>query len=241
MTSLSVTADPTGLNWSISKLFMYEQCPMRFRLKYIERMPEPALPPDNPLERGSRIHKHLEQYIKGEENSLTGIEAKSIGPLEPALTHLRELYGAGMANAEEDWWFDQDWNECGRSDVWLWSKLDFSARDESQALIVTGDYKSGKSKYKAVDHIQQTQLYVAVSALKYEWAERHVAEIWYVDEGWIRSSEYTREEALRFVGRFQARVDKLYKDRLFKPNPSVVTCKWCPFSPRGTGSCPVGV
>lgn len=548
---LPVTTSAEGVNWSISKLFMYEQCPMRFRLKYIERMPEPPQPADSPLERGNRIHKHLERYVKGEENSLAGIEAKGIGSLDPAITQLRELYGAGMATSEEDWWFDQDWNECARSSVWLWSKLDFSVRDESQGLVITGDYKgfpldtvipiqggftdmasiavgetvfdiegkpctvvgkskvkniacykiffddgnsvicdadhqwvltdgrvvnvqnlkkndlvptagalqlpvvnlpidpyvfglwladgkhtsaeitkpdafiweevkrrgyeigvdtgtncechtvlnirkqltdlgvlghkhiphqymwssyeqrvdllrgfcdgdgyanrvrnqvsinivdpqlsddllqllrslgqrpvqfttvavgfgkkrvayplafrprifnpfliprkanvaatfgegyswrrrvtdvveveniptqcisvdspshtflvtenlipthnSGKSKYKAVDHIQQTQLYVAVSALKYEWADRHVAEVWYVDEGWIRSQSYTREEALRFVGRFQSRVDRIYRDKFFKPNPSVITCKWCPFSPRGTGSCPVGV
>lgn len=238
---LPVTTSAEGVNWSISKLFMYEQCPMRFRLKYIERMPEPPQPADSPLERGNRIHKHLERYVKGEENSLVGIEAKGIGSLDPAITQLRELYGAGMATSEEDWWFDQDWNECARSSVWLWSKLDFSVRDESQGLVITGDHKSGKSKYKAVDHIQQTQLYVAVSALKYEWADRHVAEVWYVDEGWIRSQSYTREEALRFVGRFQSRVDRIYRDKFFKPNPSVITCKWCPFSPRGTGSCPVGV
>lgn len=238
MTFQTFTAE--GINWSISKLFMYEACPLRFKLKYIDRMPELPLPPDNPLERGNRIHKHLEDFVAGKRPGLDGIEAKAIDGFMPALAHLRTLYENDQATVEEDWFFDQDWAQCERKDVDLWVKLDFSVKDQEQLRVITGDHKSGKSKYKAVDHIQQTQLYAAVSAIKYPWAHTHVAEVWYVDEGWVRSATYSREEALRFIGRFQARVDKLYADRLFRANANVITCKWCPYNKsRGTGACPV--
>lgn len=230
----------SGINWSISKLFAYESCPMQFKLRYIEKLPEPPRPPDNPLERGNRVHNMLEKYVKG-EGSLHGCEAKRIDVFEPHLTHLETLYADGMATAEDDWFFNRDWDACERDDVWLWSKLDFSVTDETNRVVVTGDYKTGKSAYKAVDHIQQIQLYTAVSALKYEWADVLIGEVWYVDEGWIRQAEYTREQALKFVGRFNARADKIYQDRMFRPNANKVTCRWCPYSPRGTGACPVGV
>lgn len=230
-----------GINWSFSKLVMYEGCALRFKLKYIEKMPEPPLPPENPLERGNRIHNHLEQFVKGDRPSLAGIEAKAIAQFETPLHHLKTLYNDGMAIAEDNWFFNRDWDVCERKDVWLWSKLDFNVHDEKNGLTIVGDYKSGKSGYKTAEHVQQVQLYAAVAALRQEWADSIIAELWYVDEGWVRASSYTREQALKFVGRFDARTDRLYSDRIFRPNANKITCRWCPYSPRGTGACPVGV
>lgn len=227
-----------GINWSISKLFMYEQCPLRFKLKYIDRMPEPPQPENSPLERGSRIHTNLELFVKGEAPLKN--EAKALEKFKPALEHLKALYADGMAVAEDDWWFDQDWNVCEKKDVWLWSKLDFNVQDIANRHTIVGDYKSGKSAYKTVDHIQQTQLYAATAVLRQEWAETVTAELWYVDEGWVRSSTFTREQALKFVGRFNARAERIYADRFFRANPNKITCKWCPYNKgRGTGACPV--
>lgn len=227
-------------NWSFSKLMMYESCPMRLRLKYIDKCPEPERPPDNPLERGSRIHDNLEKFVKGEE-TLDGNEAKKLDVFVDPLHHLQDLYAAGKATAEDDLFFNVDWDLCERKDVWLWLKKDFNVTDEPNKLTITGDYKSGKSTYKTVEHVQQLQLYAACDALEFPWAEVHYAELWYVDEGWVRKAVYTHEQALSFIGRFQRRVDRMYNDRLLRPNPNKVTCKWCPYSPRGTGACPVGV
>jgi len=233
----SVSLALQSINWSFSKLSMYESCPYRFKLKYIERCPEPPLPPDNPLERGNRIHNRLEKFIKGEGPMDT--EARAIGKFHKLLEHLQLLYTVGMATAEDDWWFDKDWEPCQRSDVRLWVKLDYNVLDEKEAHAIVGDWKSGKSTYKAVDHIQQTQLYAAATAIKFEWADKITAELPYVDEGWVRSSTYTREEALRFVGRFEQRAQRIYNDKFFRPNPNVQTCRYCPFNRKGTGACAV--
>lgn len=253
---MSINVSAQGINWSISKLFMYESCPMRFRLKYIDRLPEPPLPPDNPMERGSRIHTDLEHYIDGRKDSLDKCEARQLAPLMDSYNAMRDLYMAGKVTAEQDWWFDADWQPCDRNNVWLWAKLDVSIVDEDApdtvkigrelfatngSVAISGDHKSGKSQYKTVEHVQQTQLYCAISALKYPQVHLHVAELYYVDEGWVRAAAYTREEALKFIGRFEARAQKIYTDRVFRPNPNKVTCRFCPYSPRGTGACPVGV
>ena len=69
-----------------------------------------------------------------------------------------------------------------------------------------------------------------------------IAENWYTDEGHIMTSEYTREQALMYVGRFQSRVDVMLNDKYFRPNPTKQSCRWCAFGPaNGTGFCPVGV
>lgn len=219
---------------------VFETCPMRFKLKQIDRMPEPPRPANDPLERGNRIHTNLEHFVQG-KGTLDTNEARSISAFKPALEHLKVLHELGQATTEEDWLFDRDWEICKREEVWLWSKLDFSVQDEEQNVVIVGDYKSGKSAYKAVEHVQQLQLYAAIAALKYEWADALKAELWYVDEGHVKALTFTREEALRFVGRFQSRADRIYAEKMWRPNPNAITCKWCPYSPRGTGACPVGV
>lgn len=227
-----------ALNWSFSKLMVYEQCPLHFKFAKIDRVPEPPRKPNDPLERGNRIHKRLECYVQGTGPMDT--EAKSIAKFEPILTHARELYRVGLATTERDWLFNRDWELCEQSEVWLWAKLDLSVVDEPHQLAIAVDYKSGKSTYKQIEHVQQMQLYAALTALKFEWAQTVIAELYYLDEGWVKSVTYAREDALRFVGRFDRRAQRIYDDKLFRPNPTRMTCKWCPYGVQnGNGHCPV--
>ena len=84
------------------------------------------------------------------------------------------------------------------------------------------------------------QLYAGLSALQYDWADVFTSELWYVDEGHVKAFSCTREQALMYIGRFDARAQKIYADRLFRPNPNMHNCRWCPYSKgSGTGACPV--
>jgi CRISPR/Cas system-associated exonuclease Cas4 (RecB family) len=228
------------VNWSFSKLLSYEQCAFRVKLRYIEKIPEPPRDPNNdPLARGDRIHKNLEAVIKGTE--ALGTEARKIDEFKPMLERLNALYECGMATSEDDWTYNADWDECGKKDYWLWAKVDYNVHDDSEGLIITGDWKSGKSYYKMAEHLTQTQLYAGISALRFPDADRFITEIPYVDEGHILSREYTRAEALQFIKKFNYRAERMLADKWFKPNANKHTCKFCPYSPRGNGHCPVGV
>ena len=239
MTNLAYTG-----NWAFSSLQDYAECPHRFRLGKIDKLPKPALPPDNPLERGNRVHDCLEHYVKGDLDTLDGCEAKAIDKFQALLDKARTQYSEGIASVEENWTFDRDWEIVERDDpgLWLWSKLDLNVRDELGLKTVVVDYKTGKSGYKAIQHLKQMQLYAAVTALRQPWADFIHVELWYVDEGHTNSRLFTRDQALAFVGRFEREAKKIYADRFFKPNPTKETCRWCPFGAKnGTGACPVSV
>jgi CRISPR/Cas system-associated exonuclease Cas4 (RecB family) len=217
---------------------VYETCPGRAKLRYIEKLPEPPRKENDPLARGSAIHKNLELYVQGKE-ALSN-QAKELKAFEPALNYMCELYIAGQVITEEPWWFDENWQPTkDRSRIWLWSSLDFCVDDDKR--VVVGDYKSGKSVYKAVEHVQQLQLYSALAAIKYPDADTIVSELWYMDEGHVKPLVFNRDDALRYVNRFDQRAQRMYDDKFFRFNPTAHNCKWCPYSPRGTGACPVGV
>lgn len=234
--------DSIPFNWSFSSLMKYEACPQQFKFARIDKLPELPRPADNPGERGNRIHKRLEDFVSGVSDKMDN-EAKCIKDFVPALHHLRELYVAGMATTEDDWIYDRDWNDTTKADPnkFLWAKLDAGVLDEANATAIAVDYKSGKSGYKQMEHMQQLQLYAALTALKYPWANTVITELWYLDEGHVRQSRYTREQALAYIGRFDIRAQKIYDDKFYRPNPNVHTCRYCPYGPKnGTGVCPVG-
>ena len=228
------------MNWSFSSLMDYESCPLRFKFKKIDRAPQLPLLPGNPMERGNRVHNRLELFVQ--DKGPIDTEAKRIDDFAELLEHLRVLHKAKLITTEQDWLYDRDWEECSRETVWLWLKLDFCVVDADNKLVVVGDYKTGKSQYKQIEHVQQLQLYAAVAALRFPWAETIHAELWYLDEGSIRAFEFTQEEALRFIARFDTRAQRIFNDRIYRPNPNKQTCLYCPFGPKnGTGLCPVGV
>ena len=253
-------------NWSFSTLLDYEKCAHLIKLKKIDKLPQKPLPPDNPMERGNRIHKNFEDWVQGKTAVLT-TEPRHIDKFKPLLEHLKLLYDAGMATTEEDWLFNVAWDsvqlkkydcithgqsydhdclEC-QTKHWLWAKLDACVYDPENRLAIAIDYKSGKSQYKAVDHVQQLQLYAALCAIRFPDADNIIVELWYVDESeaggpHIKRAEYSREKALSFIGRFDKRAHKMYDEKLFRPNPNKQTCRYCPYGPQnGTGACPVGV
>lgn len=252
-------------NWSFSTLMDFEKCAHLVKLKKIDKLPQKPLEENNPMERGNRIHKNFEHFVQGTTQVLS-TEPREIGKFKPLLEHLRDLYAAGMATTEEDWYFNDGWEttskkyDCSKhgrdtddncaeclEKHWLHAKLDASIYDPSQSLAVAIDYKSGKSLYKAVEHIQQLQLYAALCAVRFPDADKIVAELWYVDEAHnngphIKRIELSREQALGFIGRFHKRADRLYNEQYFRANPTIETCRYCPYGPKnGTGACPVGV
>lgn len=229
-------------NWAFSTLMKYESCPHQVKLAKIDKCPEPPRDPkSDPLARGNREHELYEDYVKGKILDLSGSVAKEIRKFLPLFDHARELYAAHVATTEQDWFFDEQWALCDRADVWLWLKLDLCVQDETQRRVMCVDYKTGKSTYKTIEHVQQLQLYAACAALKFEWADEIIVELWYVDEGWIRQTVYTRAQALSYVGRFNTRALNLMNEKFWRANPNRQTCRYCPFSPRGTGACAAGV
>lgn len=227
---------PSNFNWSFSKLMMFEQCALRFKFKYVDRVPEPPPKPDNPMERGNREHKRLEDYTLSRTSTLTGCEGKATDEFKGVLDEIRSLISVGQGTAEQDWFFDSDWKPTTRENVWLWLKLDAFVHDDTSAVAV--DYKTGKSVYKAVEHAQQLQLYAACLALKYPDIHHITTELWYLDEGHVKTNRFSSEEAVRLVNRFDQRADAMYSARYFRANSSKQTCRWCPYGANGNGHCP---
>jgi CRISPR/Cas system-associated exonuclease Cas4 (RecB family) len=92
---------------------LYESCPQKYRLKYIDKEPEPPKAADNAADRGNRVHTDLEGYLKGTND------------LPEEATKLQDVYDKLLnkkLTIEEDWGFNKDWQPTG------WFDDDISCR-----------------------------------------------------------------------------------------------------------------
>ena len=230
---------------SFSRLTDYEACPRKAKLKYSDKIPEPPQK-DSPLERGTRIHEQIEQYIRGE---LDQLPADSEGA-EPYASIFRQDYQADPTTLlqEQMWLFDQHWTPVDSFDDTIWiAKLDVCKfiEDGLEAQIV--DWKSGKKQGNEVKHADQIKTYVISAFARFENLTHVSCLLRYTDVKEESIIEMTRGQAMPFVPRLEARIAKMLNDTLCYPNPSVNHCRYCPFktgtlgkrkgAAEGTGHC----
>lgn len=228
--------------WSYSRLVDFEQCKLRAKLKYIDRIPEPArpLPPgkaEHANDRGTRIHDAGERFVRGGVELIPELKA-----FETEFHDLRNKYKHGMVSLEGEWAVNKDWEPVawGDKDAWARIKLDAFVRlSKTHAVVI--DYKTGKKFGNEIKHAEQTQLYQLAAFLRYPELETIDVELWYTDQDDLTHMKYTRSQGMRFFQNFNQRGIAMTSAEEFPPSPNVFACKWCPYGPRGTGDCDKGV
>lgn len=216
---------PVLTSWSFSALQTYEQCPYRTFLQRVKKIPEPSSPA---ADRGSKIHDLAEQYVDGTYTDDT-IPA-DLKKFELEFKLLREAYPLGKIILEQEWGFDSEWKsgDWKMPNIWLRSKLDvFIKESETNAIII--DHKTGKKFGNELKHNSQLMLYAICAFQRYPELEHVSAKLWYLDKGETTDQSYTREQAMYFFTKWNARALAMTNALAFPPTPSKSACKWCSY------------
>lgn len=228
--------------WSYSRLSDFEQCKLRAKLKYVDRIPEPARPlpagkTEHANDRGTRIHNAAELFIRGGVELIPELKSFSV-----ELHELRNKYAHGLVSLEGEWAVNREWEPVawGSRDAWARIKLDAFVRlSKTHAVVI--DYKTGRKFGNEIKHAEQTQLYQLAAFLRYPELEVIDVELWYTDQDELTHMKYTRQQGMRFFKNFDQRGAAMTEAVNFPPSPNIFSCKWCPYGPRGTGDCEKGV
>lgn len=231
--------------WSFSRLSTFEQCKLRAKLSYIDRIPEPPRPlpagkTEHANDRGTRIHEAAELYVKGGVELLPELQA-----FQSELDELRTRYAAGKVSLEGDWAFTQDWipTAWNSSDAWLRMKLDaFVHLTPTHGVVI--DYKTGRKHGNEIKHAEQGQLYQLGAFMRYPELETIDVEFWYTDQDEISQVSYPKPQGIRFYTPFTKRGLALTENDEWQANPNYYSCRWCPYKPvalGGSGHCDKGV
>lgn len=228
--------------WSHSRKGVFDTCKFRAKLQYIDKIPEPErpLPPgktEHANDRGNRIHDAAEVFVKDNIRLIDELKHFS-----EEMHHLKTLYKKGVVSLEGEWAHDKNWEPCAwaSDSAWLRLKLDAFVRvNKTEAIVI--DYKSGRMFGNEIKHAEQGQLYMCSAFVRYPELETIVVEFWYTDQDDMTSVTYTRKQSEHFLRKFTKAGDDITGCTEFPPNPNIFSCKWCPYGPKGTGHCTVGV
>ena len=226
-------------SWSHSRITIFEQCKLRAKLAFIDKIPEPErpLPPgktEHANDRGTRVHEACELFVKGE-----GPFPREAYSFKDDLEGLQALYAAGKVSLEGEWGMARDWSPTEWKTAWLRLKIDALVMlDPTEAIVI--DYKTGKKFGNELKHAEQLQLYQLVTFLRYPELETITVELWYFDIDELTSVVFRRPQGLRFQRHWDKRGNTITTCDDFPPNPTIFTCRYCPYGPGGTGHCAVG-
>ena len=219
-------------SWSFSRYSIYRQCPALAKYKFIDRIKEPGSPA---MERGDRIHKAAESYIKGERDDL----APELQTFAAELAGLREQAADGTVRAEESWAFRSDWSVTTYDDwngCWLRIKTDCTRVLGTHADIF--DWKSGKFRQERhEEYLAQLDLY-ALGAFKIIPGLESVRPyLVYTDQDLVFSEHtYHAPEVPTLQTEWGLRVRAMMADTQFPPVPGN-HCRWCHFRRSNGGPC----
>ncbi len=104
------------------------------------------------------------------------------------------------------------------------------------------DWKTGKSFGNEVKYMQQMQLYAIGGFMREPDLQYIDVTLGFLDDGKTRTKNFERgAKTNKLITRFTERGNRMTNCVDFRPNPSAMNCRWCPFGPGGTGACQYGV
>lgn len=224
-------------SWSYSRWADHAECPRRARLKHLDKFVPPGEPKKSPaLERGDRIHKDAEAYVKGGLKRLP----KELSAFADEFKHLRKI----GAVAEGKWALTITWQPVDFFDwnaAWLRVVLDaHHALATDRAKVI--DYKTGKVYGTSAD---QLELYAVAGFANYPDVKVIETELWYLDQGLILPADeeartFDRRQLPNLQKKWRERVIPMMRDKKFVPRPGP-HCWRCDYSKKKGGPCEFGV
>lgn len=216
--------------WSYSRYADYAQCPLRFKLRHIDRIKEPDSPP---LVRGRQVHKQLADYIEGKADELPPVKSE----------YHRKLYAEMRAWPAEDrvveqkMGFTATWSPTGYFDknVWLRAAWDVGLlyADLTGEIV---DHKTGK-RYASND--EQMEVFAATFFSQYVAARHVTTRLLYIDSGDEETAEFDASESDALRAKWNAKVAPLFVDTQFAPRPND-KCRFCHFAKSRLNMCKFG-
>ncbi len=196
--------------WSYSRLSCYESCPLQFKYRNIDKLPEPKAAP---MIRGIKIHNQAAKYLSGETK---------IFP--PSCENFRELFNDLLELTpivEQKWAFDKNWKSVRyfHPTVKLRVTLDvgLNYKDGTAEVI---DHKTGKFYPDNTDYKDQGVLFGGAMIKKFPEIHHVTTRLWFLDSGDEVIEEYGREEILELLADLEERAEIMLNATYFPPKPS---------------------
>lgn len=221
--------------FSYSSLATYKQCPAKFKFAYVEKAEVPDLPPSPALERGTKVHNSVEDYLLRRNEYLHPDIHKDWGQY---LHGIRE--GGGEIIPELKWGITWDFKPCDYDapNCMIHGFIDLLVVPEDpKAPLDQYEWKTGK-RYD--EHPSQACKYATAMLIHYPERPSVDSMIVYFDGHPHWNIEYHRMMLRDYKFQLRREIDNVLLDEYMIPKPSF-RCQWCKYSRKNNGGpCDVG-
>ena len=227
---------------SHSRLSDFNSCPLKFKLKYMDKAPNFQMKQEDKsihLVRGDNIHKALEAYLLKRKAGEQNVPESSLAEVEstkPIIENLIDIFGIDNVHPEAQVSINADWKQVEWFDKSSYYRAIFDLISLGSNLALIGDYKTGKFKDYAPDNgMGQLELSSAIGLSL--WDVDQIKTIYfYVDHKKTIQKTYTKADKNRLVDHFVKEHDKVNAEENFDPKSNQfcgfceATKKQCKFS-----------
>lgn len=221
--------------WSYSRYADYKQCPLKAKLKHIDKIQEP---PNAAMARGGELGKKIEAYIKGQLAKLP----PEFKPVAAKAKLLREKFKKKLLPVvvEDSWAMTREWARTVWNDwdnCWLRVKVDAAYHEDEETLDLT-DWKSGKFRQEMNDdYVEQLELYALSALVLMPHLKKVRVCLEYFDQGLTyppkdKPMEFTQADVPKLKKLWEKRVKPMMADTKFAPRPNDKCC-WCFYGQSG--------
>jgi len=216
---------------SHSRLNDYQTCPLKFRLKYIDKLPIFSIDMDKAphLVRGSNIHEALEKYVIKRSAGQKEIRV-SMPEVIKTIPFIDKLYAAfSQIDPEAQIAVDKNWNPCDwfGAEAYYRAIFDCICRSKDGKSVLIVDWKTGKVRdYTTLDGYGQLALAACIALSLFPNCEEVSTMYVYVDWGKTVHKTYKRDRLEELRAHYDAQSVNVNADEEF-PAKSNQFCKWC--------------
>jgi CRISPR/Cas system-associated exonuclease Cas4 (RecB family) len=231
-------------SWSYSRYNTYKQCPLKAKLKFIDKLPEPG---NAAMQRGNDIHMISENFIKG---AVMPAFPDELSKHKVLFTKLKKMYKdtPDLMTVEGTWAFRADWSPTAYND---WDNCVVRIKVDCAYVVPSAgkkktlkviDWKTGKIRPdQTEDYLEQLELYALGGMLSYKEVDKVHPSLGYLDAGVIYPPKgedlvYTRADLPELMDTWVARTRPMLNDTIFPAKPNQF-CQWCHYRKSNGGPC----
>lgn len=238
-------------SWGFTRYNDYKQCPLKAKLKHLDKIEEPA---SEPMQRGIAVGEATEAYVKGQIKKMPMELAK----FRDIFNFVRDAFKKHPDRmvVEETWGFTKEWSATPYDN---WAKCavrikidcgyyDGEGKDPFVRMTIR-DWKTGKFKTdKVEEYTQQLELYALGAFMMNPKLKNVEAFLVFLDLGVIypepntpeaKRLTFTRADVPRLKKLWDGRVRAMLLDTSFKARPNR-GCTWCHYRKANAAAMPGG-
>jgi hypothetical protein len=222
--------------WSYSRYATYALCPLQFKFKFIDKLPEPGSPA---MQRGKDIHDGTANYITGKSSTLPRDAMKN----DVIVDLIQQIKAFPNKEVEQQWgytsnWEPSAWFDRGGVKVWFRSVLDVGVMYDDLEFEAV-DWKTGK-RYGSNNDQMETQ---ALAVFKrFKPVKKVTTRLAYMDEAGANPfefDEFRAEQSVSLAKKWEKKVEPMFTDTVFAPRPNE-KCRFCFQAKSAGGKCAFG-